>query len=383
MNNELLLIPGPTPVLPEILEALSRDTVSHVDPRMQASFKNALKFTRDMFSCDGEVFIINGSGTLSMEMALVNTVAPGESILILSQGYFGDRFLQLAESFGINADVISAPWGQRVCPELIEQQLAVKKYKAVTITHVDTSTGVEADLETLVPMIKASGALIILDGVCATAGIEEDMSKDYGNGAKINVVLTGSQKAIGVPPGLAIVAFSASAVAARKALGSINAYYADIERWIPIMNDPSRYYATPSPNMMWAYEKAMEIIFEEGLANRYARHRRYGKAVRAALGVYGMKAVASDEDAASTMSCVRYPEGLDDAAFRKACYDQGLVLAGGLGEFKGVAFRIGHMGNTKPEQLARALEIMGTILIEMGVDCSVNDAVATFNKLVK
>ncbi|QOR35952.1 alanine--glyoxylate aminotransferase family protein [Clostridium sp. 'deep sea'] len=382
MNNELLLIPGPTPVLPEILEIMSKTTVSHVDPRMVQSYKNSLKFTRDLFSCDGEVFVIAGSGTLMMEMALVNTVAANENILVLSQGYFGDRFLQLAASFNINADVIAANWGERVSVELVKEQLKAKKYKAVTITHVDTSTGVEADLETLVPIIKESGALAILDGVCATAGIEENMSKDYGNGAKIDVVLTGSQKAIGVPPGLGIIAFSSEALKVREKLGNINAYYADIKRWIPIMHDPTKYYATPSVNMVWAYEKAMEIIFNEGLQARYERHRKFGRAVRAALKTFDMHAVACEECAAATMSCIKYPQGIVDADFRKACYANGLVLAGGLGEFKGKAFRIGHMGNTTTDQLIRAFEIIANNLTKLGHEVDATIAIQKFKDVL-
>lgn len=382
MSQELLLIPGPTPVLPEILEALAQETVSHVDPRMVLSYQNALKYTRQLFNCDGEVFVISGSGTLAMEMAIVNTLAPGESLLVLSQGYFGDRFKQLAENFDIDIDVVSAPWGQRVDVNEVAQKLKAKAYKAVTVTHVDTSTGVEADLETLIPMIKANGALAIVDGVCATAAIEENMQKDYGNGAHIDIVLTGSQKAIGVPPGLAIIAFGKSALAAREALGKVRAYYADIYRWIPIMHDPSRYYATPSVNMVRAYEKAMEIIFNEGLETRYQRSRRYGCAVRAALRTYGMEAVAEEEVAAATMSCIKYPEGLDDAAFRKGCYQHKLVLAGALGEFKGKAFRIGHMGNTTIAQLEEAVRLMGQQLQQMNLDVDIDQAVNVLNQYI-
>jgi len=200
MREELLLIPGPTPVKREILDALSKETVSHVDPRMVKSFQKSLEYTKELFSCDGEVFVISGSGTLAMEISLVNTVAPGEKILILSHGYFGDRFTQLADSFNIDYDIIQAEWGQHVSLEDVKEALEENSYKAVTITHVDTSTGVQANLEELVPEIKKHNSLVILDGVCATAGIKEDMRFDYGNGAKIDVVLTGSQKAIGVPP---------------------------------------------------------------------------------------------------------------------------------------------------------------------------------------
>jgi len=382
MREELLLIPGPTPVKREILDALSKETVSHVDPRMVKSFQKSLEYTKELFSCDGEVFVISGSGTLAMEISLVNTVAPGEKILILSHGYFGDRFTQLADSFNIDYDIIQAEWGQHVSLEDVKEALEENSYKAVTITHVDTSTGVQANLEELVPEIKKHNSLVILDGVCATAGIKEDMRFDYGNGAKIDVVLTGSQKAIGVPPGLGIVAFSKKALEIRDSLGEINAYYADIKRWLPIMNDPSKYYATPSVNMIWAYEKAMEIIFEEGLNSRYERHIKYASAIRNALNVYDMKVVAEEDIAAATMSCVTYPEGINDSEFRSKCYEKGLVLAGGLGAFAGKTFRIGHMGNTTKEQLRKAIVIIGEVLKEMGVAADLINATKEFDKLM-
>jgi len=382
MREELLLIPGPTPVKQEILDALSKETVSHVDPRMIKSFQNSLEYTKKLFSCDGEVFVISGSGTLAMEISLVNTVAPGEKILILSHGYFGDRFKQLADSFNINYDIIQAEWGHHVALEDVKEALEENDYKAVTITHVDTSTGVQANLEELVPEIKKHNSLVILDGVCATAGIKEDMRYDYGNDAKIDVVLTGSQKAIGVPPGLGIVAFSEKALKTRDSLGEIAAYYADIKRWLPIMHDPSKYYATPSVNMIWAYEKAMEIIFSEGLNSRYERHNKYAKAVRNALDVYGMKVVADKEIAAATMSCVRYPEGIEDAEFRSRCYDKGLVLAGGLATVAGKTFRIGHMGNTTKEQLRKAIVTIGEVLKEMGIAADLINATKEFDKVM-
>lgn len=382
MREELLLIPGPTPVKEEILEALSKETVSHVDPRMVESFQNSLEYTKKLFSCDGEVFIISGSGTLAMEMALVNTVAPGEKILILSHGYFGDRFTQLADSFGIKYDIIQAEWGKHVALEEVNGLLEDNEYKAVTITHVDTSTGVQANLEKLIPLIKKHKSLVILDGVCATAGIKEDMRYDYGEGAKIDVVLTGSQKAIGVPPGLGIIAFSEEALKARGNLENINAYYADIKRWLPIMHDPSKYYATPSVNMIWAYEKAMEIIFKEGLNSRFQRHEKFAKAIKNSLAAYGMKVVADEEVAAATMSCVKYPEGINDADFRDKCYEKGLVLAGGLADFAGDTFRIGHMGNTTKEQLRKAVVIIGEVLKEMGQVADLIKATKEFDKLM-
>jgi len=377
-NKEMLLIPGPTPVLDEIYEALASETYAHTDPRVVKVTLESLQMTRQMWNTDGEVFIIAGSGTLAMEMAVLNTVAPGEKLLVLSQGFFGDRFIKLAESFGIGVDVISCQWGRRVCPVEVEAKLKQGGYKAVTVTHVDTSTGVEADLDILVPLVKKHDALFILDGVCATAAVAEDMGRDYENGAKIDVILTGSQKAIGVPPGLAITAFGPSALQARASLGRIPAYYTDINNWLPIMKDPGKYFATPAVNMLYAYRKAMQIIFDEGLENRYARHRRLGKAVRAALSAYGLVPLAAEAVAAPTLSCMQYPEGIADLDFRKALAAKGMVVAGALASLAGKAFRIGHMGNVQDDQLLRAVALVGEALQEQGLAADIPVAQVAF-----
>lgn len=381
-NKEMLLIPGPTPVVDEILEALAGETRAHTDPRFVETFKNSLKMTKEMYNTDGEVFVFAGSGTLAMEMAIVNTVAPGEKLLVVSHGYFGDRFIQLAQAFGIQVETLQAQWGTHIDPAVVEAKLNEGGFKAVTVTHVDTSTGVVADLDALVPVVKKAGALFILDGVCATAAVKEDMGKAYGQpNYKIDVVLTGSQKAIGVPPGLGIVAFGPEALAAREALGRIPAYYCDLKNWLPIMQNPGKYYATPPVNMLYAYEKAMEMIMNEGLENRYARSASLGKAVRAALGIYGMKALASEDVAAPTLSCVLYPEGVDDAQFRKALADKGMVVAGALASLAGKAFRIGHMGNVTGEMFTKAITLVGETLKEMGFEADIQAAVGEFEKL--
>ncbi len=383
-SKELLLIPGPTPVVDEILEALSAETWSHTDPRFVEIQKESLQMTRQLLNNqDGEVLLVAGTGTLAMEMALVNTVAPGERILVLSQGYFGDRFVQLAAAFGIEADVIKSEWGKRVYSKAVAEQLAQKQYKAVTVTHVDTSTGVEADLETLVPLVKQHGALFILDGVCATAGVAEDMGKAYDDNPDyhIDVVLTGSQKAIGVPPGLLVLGFSKEALAARDAMDRIPAYYGDIKNWLPIMHNPGKYFATPAVNMVYAYHKAMQIIMAEGIENRFRRNRAMGKAMRAALAEFGMSALAVEEVAAPTLSCVLYPEGVEDAAFRAALGKRGVVFAGALAALAGKAFRVGHMGNVTVDELQKALRLVAEVLTELGHKVDADAAVAAFDRV--
>lgn len=379
----MLLIPGPTPVVDSIYDAIASETRSHTDARFAATYKSSIEKTRDMLKTDGEVFVISGSGTIAMEMALVNTVSPGEKLLVVSHGFFGDRFIKLGEAFGINVDVIQAEWGKQVDPKAVEDKLANGDYKAVTVTHADTSTGVAANLDVLVPIIKKYGALVILDGVCATAAMEEDMSKTYGSeDAKIDVVLTGSQKAIGVPPGLAIVAFNQTALAARKKMERVTAYYCDIYNWIPIMNDPTKYFATPPVNLIYAYDEGMKLVLEEGMENRYKRHAAYGKGVRAGLGVYGMKALAEEDVAAATLSCILYPEGMDDAGFRSALAKKGLIVAGALAHLAGKAFRIGHMGNTTVEMLEKALVLIGETMEEQGYSVDADQAVKAFRSIV-
>ena len=383
-NKEMLLIPGPTPVVDEIYDALSRETMSHTDPRFAAIFKEALAKTRKMFNTDGEVFVIAGSGTLSMEMALVNTVGPGEKLLIVSHGYFGDRFISLARALGIKAEVLQSEWGKPVSPSKIEAKLKEGGFKAVTITHVDTSTGVMSNLEELVPVVKKFGALFILDGVCATAAIEENMSKEYGHpDYKIDVAFTASQKAIGVPPGLAIVAFGPKALEAREKLGSVGSYYADIKNWTNIMQEPSKYFATHPINMIYAFGTAMEIVFREGLDVRYCRHIAIGKAIRAAMGVYNMNILAGEDVAAPTLSCILYPKGVDDASFRSSLASKGLIVAGHLGILAGKGFRLGHMGNTTNDIFIKAIKVIGETLKEQGLEADVAQAVRSFEDVFK
>ncbi len=375
-NKEMLLVPGPTPVVDGIYDALASETRGHTDPRFVDIYKNALEQTKKLLQTDGEVFVISGSGTLAMEMAIVNTVGRGENLLVISHGYFGDRFTPLATAYGINVEVIQAEWGKQVEVSAVQKKLAVGHFKAVTITHADTSTGVLSDLDELVPVVKKTGALVILDGVVATAALDENMSKEYGHpDYKLDVVLTGSQKAIGVPPGLAIIAFNQSALKAREALGTIPAYYSDITNWIAVMNDPSKYFATPPVNLIYAYDVAMNIILDEGITKREARHIAYGRAVRAALSMYGMIALAEEAVAAPTLSCMLYPVGVEDGKFRAKLAEKGVIVAGSLAHLAGKAFRIGHMGNTTPVMLEEAVKLIGEALNEVGKAVDVEAAI--------
>lgn len=382
-NKEYLLIPGPTPVRDEVYDALGRETMGHTDPRFAKIYKNAIEMTKELFNTDAEAYVISGSGTLAMEMAIVNTVSKGERLLVISHGFFGDRFIPLAKAFGIEVDVIQAEWGKQVDVKEVVNQLKQHSYKAVTVTHVDTSTGVESNIAELIPVVKRAGALFILDGVCATAALEEDLSKGYGvDDAKIDVVLTGSQKAIGMPPGLAIIAFSDEAIAAREQLAEVPAYYADIQNWRKVMDTPTAYFATPPVNLIYAYECAMKIVLSEGMEARIKRHENYGTAIRRALIAYGMNPLAKEDVASPTLSCILYPEGIDDALFREKLAERGIIVAGALAHLAGKAFRIGHMGSTTPQMLEQAICHIGEVLEELGHKVTIGAALKAFREVL-
>jgi alanine-glyoxylate transaminase/serine-glyoxylate transaminase/serine-pyruvate transaminase len=361
-KEKLLMIPGPSPVHPRIINSLSLPTVSHVSPVLVEELKEALANLKKIVFCEkGEPFIVAGAGTLAMEMAVLNTVQEGESFLVLSQGYFGARMHQIAQGFGLDCDVIECEWGQAVLPGELEKKLSEKEYKAVTATHVDTCTGACAPVKDYAEVLKSHDALYIIDGVCATGGIEERMD-DW----EVDVVLTAAQKCFGAPPGLSILVLSEKAMEKRKSMERIPAYYSDVLNWLPVMKDPSKYFSTPCVNEIRAFAESTRIVLEEGMEKRFSRHDRVARAIRAALAELGFSFFTQEPFLANTLSVVKYPEGVADKSFRSTYDENGIVVAGGLGETAGKVFRMGHMGNLSVSQVYFALDALERTLSSLG-----------------
>lgn len=377
-NNKLVMIPGPTPVARSIQDQMGRETVSFKDPKFVQDFKELVIDLKNLWETKGECFVIAGTGTLAMEIAIANTTKSGDNVLIISQGFFGDRFIDLCQRRGLNVDVLSSQWGDIVPLEDIEAKLKEKKYSVVTATHVDTSTGVRAPIEEIGNLVKAQeDTLFIVDGVCATAAEEE-----YVDEMNIDVLLTGSQKAFGVAPGLAIVWAGPRALERRRSFGTIPDSYMDFEKWLPIMHDPMKYYGTPAVNLIWALKESVRLIQEEGIKNRYERHRKEAAALQAGLEGIGFKILAKPGYRASTLSNVVYPEGVNDVEFRKYLAEEGVVVADGIGATNGKLFRLGHMGNIDKHILVSTLAAIERALHRCGYPVEFGKSIGIFTSML-
>jgi alanine-glyoxylate transaminase/serine-glyoxylate transaminase/serine-pyruvate transaminase len=357
IGKKLLMIPGPIEFDAQVLNAMARATASHVAPEFIKTFGKTIEQMRKVWLCpDGQPFIIAGSGTLAMDMAAVNLIEPGEHALVINTGYFSARMASILKRYGCSVDELSAPLGGR--PAVAEVKAALKKqsYKLVTVTHVDTSTGVLADARNYAGAAKEAGSLVVLDGVCSVAG-EELRQQEWG----IDVAFTASQKAVGVPPGLALLVASPSAIAAfRKRVSPVANYYADWNNWLPVMEayEAGRpaYFGTPAVNLVEALQVSLTQILAEGMERRFQRHQKMSRAVKQAVSALGLKQVPESEAvAAHTMTAPYYPGGVDSGMLASV-QEGGAIFAGGLHpDIKSEYFRIGHMGCSGKEEVLSAV----------------------------
>ncbi|HET9051160.1 MAG TPA: alanine--glyoxylate aminotransferase family protein [Candidatus Dormibacteraeota bacterium] len=359
--DPLLMIPGPTPVASTVLGALAQPVRSHTSPENAASIRRIRAVLRDLVgSGSAAVHVFGGAGTLAMEAALVNHAAAGDRVVVVSHGFFGDRFVEIAGALGMRGEAVSAEWGRAVDAAQLRDTIARGDAPAVvTLTHVDTSTGVLADCAGLARAAReaAPDAVVVVDGVCATGGVEQSM------GAwDADVVLTGAQKALGVPPGLTILAVSERARRRRAALGAIAAYYADLRRWERSMDDPTVYFSTHATSLVRALETSLEEIVAEGLPARFDRHRRCAAALREGMGELGFVPLTGADLLAPTLSVLAVPDGVDPAQLRAAMAARGVVVAGCLGPWAPRGIRIGHMGTVGEAEIQRTVSAAAAAL---------------------
>lgn len=351
------MIPGPVELSPGVLAATAGPPPGHTTPRLIEAFATSLERMRQVWRAEpaSQPFIVAGSGTLAMEVAAANLVEPGERTVVVNTGYFSERMTEILRRYGAEVVEIAAPVGEVPGVDEVREALGRGPCKALFATHVDTSTGVRVDPEPFCRLAREAGALAVFDGVCATAGERFEMA-EWG----ADLYFTGSQKAIGVPPGLALMVASERALAARAArqAGPPPLFF-DWQSWLPIHQayeerKPS-YFATPATSLVMALEASLGEILEQGVEARIAAHARAAAFVRSALGLRPVP--RSEAVTANTLSALYFPEGIDATALPKIAA-RGVIVAGGLHPaVRATSFRIGHMGYTvtRPDYLERTV----------------------------
>jgi alanine-glyoxylate transaminase/serine-glyoxylate transaminase/serine-pyruvate transaminase len=382
-NRNLLMIPGPIEFEPAVLSALGAPTTSHIAPNFIEAFGQALERMRQVFLCpDGQPFILAGTGTLAMDSAGSNLVEPEDRVVVVNTGYFSDRFGALLERYGAKVTHVRAPIGDSPSLKQIEASLKGGGVKLITITHVDTSTGVLVDVKAVSNLAREYGVLSIVDGVCSVAGEELRMS-DWG----VDLALTASQKAIGVPPGLALLVAGPKALAAYQSRKSpVQNYYADWSNWLPVMNayearNPA-YFATPAVNLVFALNVSLGQILADGMDARFDRHRALSRACKAGIEALDLGQVPlSAALAANTMTAPRFPTGVLAPDFLARVSQAGVILAGGLHpSIRNEYFRIGHMGSASLSDVLAVVSAIEMALAQSGYQVEPGKGVAAAQK---
>ncbi len=384
MTRPLLMIPGPIEVSPAVHEAFAVHPPSHVAPHVIEAFGASIEKMREVWLADesSQPFIVAGSGTLAMEMAVTNLVDPEDPVVVVNTGYFSDRMADMLRRRRARITHVRAPLGETPTAEEIAEKVDEVFPKVVFATHVDTSTGVRVDPQIVCDAAARVDALTVFDGVCATVGEHFDM-----NALGADVYLTGSQKAIGLPPGLALLVASARALSARESLEHDPPKSLDFSEWLPIMHayearKPS-YFATPATNLILALDAGLDEILDQGAPAVAERHQKVADAFRAAWSAMGLELVPQPStSAANTLSAVRYPEGVD-SSFLAHVKENGAIIAGGLHpDMKSEYFRVGHMGyaTRRDDWLLKTIEAVATGLEEAGWEFDRKAALKAFEE---
>jgi aspartate aminotransferase-like enzyme len=357
-----LRIPGPTPLPDEVREAGARQMVNHRGPEYAALQSRVIAGLRRVFRTENDVLILTSAGTGGLEAAIVNFLSPNDAVLAVPTGVFGDRFAKIATAYGATVTRQSCEDGQAADPVSVARALSAGgPWKAVLLTHNETSTGITNPIADLAATIRrvSPETLILVDGVSGLGALPFETDA-WG----LDVVVTGSQKAWMVAPGLAFVSVSARAWDASKA-ARMPRFYFDLAAHRSSAESGQTPW-TPAVSVMFQLDVALQMMEREGLAQIWRRHAAVGSAARAGLGALGFRLLADPAYASNTVTAAWLPDDLDWKAFNGALRREGLVIAGGQGALKGRIFRIGHLGNVTVPAMLGAMGILEAVLAELG-----------------
>lgn len=357
-----LRIPGPTPCPPEVLQSMTKQMINHRGKEFGEINVRVTERMKGFFQTKNDLLILTGSGTGGMETAVVNMLSPGDKVLAVSIGVFGNRFAQVAEAYGAKAIKLDFEWGRAADPDRIRQALTGDpEIKAVIVTHNETSTGVTNPLEAISGVVKGMGKLLIVDAISSIGSI--DLPVDRWN---CDVVVGGSQKGWMIPPGLTFVSVSEQAWAAYKT-AKMPRFYWDLGKAKSYLEKGGQNPWTPAVSLYYALDAALAMMETEGLGNIVARHVRLGQKVRDGVKSLGLSLFADEKSASNTVTAVKATNGLDMKRLTTVMREEtGVVVSGGQQSLEGKICRIGHMGYVTDADVKEVVEAMRKSLPKAG-----------------
>ncbi|MGZ4281661.1 MAG: pyridoxal-phosphate-dependent aminotransferase family protein [Gaiellaceae bacterium] len=368
-EKRYLMTPGPTPAPPEVLAAIAQPVVHHRGPDFKQLYGECLERLGQVFRTESEVLLFGGSGTGTMESAVANLCSPGDRVLVVSAGYFGERWAAIAEAYGADVDHLRYDWGEIPSAEDAAARLREREAAAVFFTHSETSTGVVSDPQPFAAAAREAGALSVVDAISSLGAVPLETDA-WG----LDVVASGAQKALMTPPGIALASVSPTAWE-RSASASSPRFYFDWERTRKgqaTLDAP----VTPPVSLIAGLNVALGMLLEEGLEPAFERHVRLGRACREGLKAMGLELFSPDDDSSAVVTAARAPDGVDSGELVLLLRDRhGVTLAPGQGELKGKIFRIGHIGYFDVFDITTALAAVELALGELGADVERGTAV--------
>lgn len=364
LNKKYLMVPGPTPVPERVLNAMNVPMINHRGVAYEGLFKSVVQDLKKVFNTQADILLYPAAGTGAMEASIVNLFSAGDKVLVVSIGVFGDRLAEIATSYGLDVEKLSFEPGQAIAAEKLAMRLQAdtnKEIKGILLTHNETSTGVTNDIENVIKVCGQHPALKVVDAVSALGAIPMQMDK-WG----IDVVFTGSQKALMIPPGIGLVAFGARAWAA-YAQSTLPKYYWDAQKVKKSLEKWQNPY-TPPVSLIFGLRESLNMIFEEGLENIAKRHELLAKAVRAAVKALGLELLADESVSSSVVTAIKAPANVSAKDIQKHLREvYGITVAGGQKTLEGKIFRIGHLGYASMADVFVVISMLEMTLQTLGV----------------
>lgn len=376
-EKRYLMTPGPTPVPPQVLAAMAEPMIHHRAADFRKHYGDCLQRLKQVARTESDVLLFTSSGTGAFESAVVNLCAPGERVVAVTAGSFGDRWVKMAQAFGADVVQVKYQWGETPSPADLEAKLReIGGAPVAFVVQSETSTGVVSDVEAFARVARAAGTTLVVDAVSGLAAVPLEMDA-WG----VDVVVSGSQKALMTPPGIGLAAVSPRAFE-HAARVKTPRFYWDWEKTRAAQAKVDAPF-TPAVSLVIGMNVALGLILEEGLENAFDRHRRLGRACRAGIKAMGLELFSPDEDRSAVVTAVKSPAGVDSGDFTKLLKDTyGVTIAGGQGDLKGKIFRIGHIGWFDLFDITTTLTACEIALAQLGADivkgAAVEAAVAAY-----